>query len=75
MDVYFLAQQMGTSVEMIEQHYGHVNTVKHADRVLHGMGSWESLPEDDNKPDNSQSGKAGAARPGPERRKNPKDKK
>ncbi len=51
-DVYFLAQQMGTSVEMIEQHYGHVNTVKHADRVLHGMGSWESLPEDDNTPDN-----------------------
>ncbi len=74
-DVYFLAQQMGTSVEMIEQHYGHVNTVKHADRVLHGMGSWESLPEDDNKPDNSQSGKAGAARPGPERPKKPKGKK
>lgn len=74
-DVYFLAQQMGTSVEMIEQHYGHVNTVKHADRVLHGMGSWESLPEDDNKPDNSQSGKAGAARPGPERPQKPKSKK
>lgn len=50
-------------------------TVKHADRVLHGMGGWESLPEDDSKPDNSQSGKAGAARPGPERRKNPKGKK
>jgi integrase len=33
-DVYFLAEQMGTSVHMIEQHYGHVNTVKHADRVL-----------------------------------------
>ena len=24
-DVYFLAKQMGTSVQMIEQHYGHVN--------------------------------------------------
>ena len=33
-DVYFLAEQMGTSVHMIEQHYGHVNTIKHADRVL-----------------------------------------
>lgn len=25
-DVYILAEQMGTSVKMIEQHYGHVNT-------------------------------------------------
>ncbi len=32
-DVYFLADQMGTSVKMIEEHYGHVNTVKHADLV------------------------------------------
>ncbi len=40
-DVYFLAEQMGTSVKMIEDHYGHVNTVKHADRVLQGMGGWD----------------------------------
>lgn len=40
-DVYFLAEQMGTSVKMIEEHYGHVNTVKHADLVLQGMGGWE----------------------------------
>ncbi len=40
-DVYFLAEQMGTSVKMIEDHYGHVNTVKHADRVLTGMSGWE----------------------------------
>ena len=43
-DVYFLAEQMGTSVQMIEQHYGHVNTIKHADRVLQGMAGWE-LPQ------------------------------
>jgi integrase len=42
-DVYFLAEQMGTSVQMIEDHYGHVNTVKHADRVLMGMGGWEPV--------------------------------
>jgi integrase len=66
-DVYFLAQQMGTSVKMIEDHYGHVNAVKHADRVLHGMGSWEPLLGGTGKPENSKSGKAGAARPGPER--------
>lgn len=45
-DVYFLAEQMGTSVQMIEQHYGHVNTIKHADRVLQGMAGWE-LPHTD----------------------------
>ncbi len=42
-DVYILAQQMGTSVKMIEQHYGHVNTIKHADRVLMGIGSWDAM--------------------------------
>ena len=32
---------------MIESHYGHVNTIKHADRVLQGMAGWESpLPDD-----------------------------
>ena len=45
-DVYFLVEQMGTSVHMIEQHYGHVNTIKHADRVLQGMAGWE-LPQPD----------------------------
>ena len=46
-DVYFLAEQMGTSVKMIEDHYGHVNTVKHADRVLMGMGGWEPVERAD----------------------------
>src|SRR5690554_4482571 len=45
-DVYFLAEQMGTSVKMIEDHYGHVNTIKHADRVLQGMGGWEPAIQD-----------------------------
>ena len=48
-DVYFLAEQMGTSVKMIEQHYGHVNTIKHADRVLQGMAGWELPQPDDTK--------------------------
>lgn len=42
-DVYFLAEQMGASVKMIEDHYGHVNTIKHADRVSMGMGGWEPI--------------------------------
>ena len=44
-DVYILAEQMGTSVKMIENHYGHVNTIKHADRVLMGMSGWELIRE------------------------------
>ena len=42
-DVYFLAEQMGTSVQMIEKHYGHVNTIRHADRVLIGMDGWNPV--------------------------------
>jgi hypothetical protein len=75
-DVYFLAQQMGTSVKMIEDHYGHVNAVKHADRVLHGMGSWEPVTQSEpGKPETSQSGKVGTVRPAPDRpRRNHKKK-
>ena len=41
-DVYILAQQMGTSVKMIEDHYGHINTIKNAECILQGMPGWES---------------------------------
>jgi integrase len=44
MDAYFLAEQMGTSVAMIEDHYGHVNPVKNADCILHGMNGWQAIP-------------------------------
>jgi integrase len=40
-DVYFLSKQMGTSVKMIEDHYGHVNPVKNAERILQGLPGWE----------------------------------
>jgi hypothetical protein len=33
MDVYTLAKQMGTSVKMIEQHYGHLNPSMKADVI------------------------------------------
>jgi integrase len=42
-DVYFLAKQMGTSVQMIENHYGHVTPVKNADRILQGLPGWEPI--------------------------------
>lgn len=41
-DVYILAQQMGTSVKMIEDHYGHINPIKNAERILQGMPGWEA---------------------------------
>ena len=45
-DVYFLAKQMGTSVKMIEDHYGHITPVKNAERILQGMPGWEPpVPE------------------------------
>jgi integrase len=40
-DVYFLAKQMGTSVKMIEDHYGHITPVKNADQILKGLAGWE----------------------------------
>jgi integrase len=42
-DVYFLAKQMGTSVKMIEDHYGHINPVKNADLILQGLPGWEPI--------------------------------
>jgi integrase len=40
-DVYFLAKQMGTSVKMIEDHYGHITPAKNAERILQGIPGWE----------------------------------
>jgi integrase len=36
-----LAEQMGTSVQIIQDHYGHIHPVKNADRILIGMKTWE----------------------------------
>ena len=42
-DVYFLANQMGTSVKMIEEHYGHITPIKNAERILQGLPGWEPI--------------------------------
>jgi integrase len=63
-DVYFLSKQMGTSVKMIEDHYGHVNPVKNADRILQGLPGWEpqaALPVD--RADGAGAGKRKARSP------------
>jgi integrase len=69
-DVYFLAEQMGTSVKMIEEHYGHVNTIKHASLVLQGMGGWDpaetagSAANEDAKAERTPRARARTAEPG-----------
>ena len=44
-DVYFLAKQMGTSVKMIEDHYGHITPIKNAERILQGVPGWEPITD------------------------------
>lgn len=44
-DSLFLAHQMGTSVKMIQDHYGHITPVKNAERILQGMPGWVSAAE------------------------------
>ncbi|MGE3336013.1 MAG: tyrosine-type recombinase/integrase [Rhodospirillaceae bacterium] len=44
-DVYFLAKQMGTSVQMIEDHYGHVTPSTSTDQILQGMPGWQAVPQ------------------------------
>lgn len=72
-DVYILAEQMGTSVKMIENHYGHVNTIKHADRVLMGMTGWELIREPgDDSAAAAKAAKAAATRDKTSRSRKPK---
>ncbi|MEJ1960013.1 MAG: site-specific integrase [Gammaproteobacteria bacterium] len=42
-DVYFLAKQMGTSVRMIEDHYGHITPSKNAELILQGVPGWTPI--------------------------------
>jgi len=42
-----LAEQMGTSVQIIQDHYGHIHPVKNADRILIGMKTWEEADDDE----------------------------
>ena len=42
-DVYFLAKQMGTSVKMIEDYYGHITPAKNAERILQGVPGWDPI--------------------------------
>jgi integrase len=58
-DVYFLAKQMGTSVKMIEDYYGHITPAKNAERILQGIPGWEPIA--DGSGETADSVNAGAA--------------
>jgi integrase len=49
-DVYFLAKQMGTSVKMIEDYYGHITPAKNAERILQGIPGWEPIADSSGEP-------------------------
>jgi integrase len=44
-DVFWLAKQMGTSVKMIEDHYGHITPTTDAGRILQGTPGWEPIAD------------------------------
>jgi hypothetical protein len=62
-DVYFLAKQMGTSVEMIEDYYGHITPAENAGRILQGIPGWEPIADGSGEPPDSVN--AGGARTKP----------
>ena len=60
-DVYFLAKQMGTSVQMIENYYGHITPAKNAERILQGIPGWEPITDEHGADSDSvNAGRAGA---------------
>lgn len=70
-DVYFLAKQMGTSVKMIEDYYGHITPAKNAERILQGIPGWEPISDAPGaEPDSVHAGSA-AAKSGKPRTKKP----
>jgi hypothetical protein len=68
--VYFLAKQMGTSVKMIEDYYGHITPAKNAERILQGIPGWEPIADAPAETaDSVNAGGAGAKPPKPPTKK------
>src|SRR6266403_231490 len=62
-DVYFLAKQMGTSVKMIEDYYGHITPAKNAERILQGIPGWEPIADGSGEPDDSVNADGAGTKP------------
>jgi integrase len=70
-DVYFLAKQMGTSVKMIEDYYGHITPAKNAERILQGIPGWEPITDAPGADSDSVHAGSGKAKSGKPRTKKP----
>ena len=68
-DIYFLARQMGTSVKMIEDYYGHIEPDKNADRILHGVPEWVPITDDSGEPPDSVNAGGAKSKPAKPRTK------
>ena len=68
-DVLDLAKQMGTSVDMIENYYGHITPSKRADAILRGLPGWDMAPEDEGDTASGMNGEARADTRGPKKPK------
>jgi len=68
-DVYFLAKQMGTSVKMIEDYYGHITPAKNAERILQGIPGWEPIADGSGEPDDSVNADGAGTKPAKPRTK------
>ena len=65
-----LAKQMGTSVKMIEDYYGHITPPKNAERVLQGISGGKPIADGSGeKPDSVNAGAATAKTANPPTKK------
>ena len=68
-DVYPLARQMRTSVQMIEKHYGHITPSENAGLILQGAPGWEPIAEVSDEKAASVNAKADGKKRKPTRKK------
>jgi len=70
-DSYFVAKQMGTSVKMIEDHYGHVAPAKNAELILRGVPEWDIVAADPGETAARVNADAAGEKPKPTRKAQP----
>ena len=68
-DVIWLAKQMGTSVKMIEKHYGHITPTTDAGRILQGTPGWEPVADGSGETTDSVNADGAGAKPAKPRKK------
>lgn len=67
--MYFSAKQMGTSVKMIEEFYGHITPTKNAERILQGIPGRDSIADGSGEPPDSVNAGGAGTKPAKPRKK------